>query len=171
MPYEQQKAWMLGYRGEGVWECGGNGDLGGWSNLKEDAILEAAYSSSRESKSSYFCIIRFPSADCKYLSIHKKRGEKDIQLEKAKILPSIKATGYREGIDNWGPEATGSCVPGLPGTNTGILCISRNKTTISKDKETGDGTAFWVSFQKALKEIAFSSLNIFHRPLGGSHTF
>lgn len=69
---------MLGYRGEGVWECGGNGDLGGWSNLKEDVILEVVYFFSRESKFSYFCIIRFFLVDCKYLLIYKKRGEKDI---------------------------------------------------------------------------------------------
>lgn len=137
---------MLGYRGEGVWECGGNGDLGGWSNLKEDVILEVVYFFSRESKFLYFCIIRFFLVDCKYLLIYKKRGEKDIQLEKVKILLFIKVIGYREGIDNWGFEVIGLCVLGFFGINIGILCILRNKIIILKDKEIGDGIVFWVSF-------------------------
>lgn len=48
----------------------------GRGNLQDDAIAEAAYFSKSESRSSYFCIICFPSADCKHLSVHSKGGEK-----------------------------------------------------------------------------------------------
>lgn len=37
----------------------------------------------------------------------------------------------------------------------------------NKNQTNGDGTVSWAGFQRALEEIAFSSLNILHRPLEG----
>ena len=55
--------------------------LGGGLSLQNTPTAEAAYFSSNESVSSYFCIIRFASADSMQLPVQKREKKNDIELE------------------------------------------------------------------------------------------
>ena len=63
--------------------AGGRGErvLGEGFSLHKDPTAEAAYFSSKESVASYFCIMRFASADSMQLPVQKRERKNDIELE------------------------------------------------------------------------------------------